>query len=67
MNIINEINNQITGILLINHFSIKYIPTFEEYIKGGLELNLMIGLDFTDSNGPPNLNSSLHYIDPSGQ
>jgi hypothetical protein len=37
-------------------------PTFEEYIKCGLQLNLMIAIDFTDSNGPFSDPKSLHYF-----
>eukprot|EP01083_Nonionella_stella_P052000 138161_1 len=37
---------------------------FLEYIMGGMEIQLMIAVDFTGSNGDPRDNKSLHYIGP---
>ncbi|KAL6899120.1 hypothetical protein ACP4OV_005778 [Aristida adscensionis] len=49
----------------------KYIEsnrnTFLDYISGGCQLNFMVAVDFTASNGNPRLPDSLHYIDPSGR
>ena len=36
--------------------------SFLEYIFGGCELNLAIGIDFTLSNGKPNCGNSLHDL-----
>ena len=36
--------------------------SFLEFIRGGCELNLLVAIDFTASNGAPSLPSSLHYI-----
>lgn len=46
--------------------NITYIekPTFIEYLRGGLQLNLIAAIDFTGSNGSPSSPSSLHYINP---
>ena len=33
-----------------------------DYLKGGLNLNLNIAIDYTSSNGFPNDSNSLHYI-----
>eukprot|EP01083_Nonionella_stella_P198652 729178_1 len=33
-----------------------------EFMKGGLEIQFMVGIDFTASNGDPNNRSSLHYM-----
>ncbi|KAF6169699.1 hypothetical protein GIB67_004091 [Kingdonia uniflora] len=41
--------------------------TFLDYITGGCELNFMVAVDFTASNGNPRLPDSLHYIDSSGR
>ena len=40
------------------------IPKFEfiEFVQGMLEINMMIGIDYTGSNGNPTSTSSLHYI-----
>jgi hypothetical protein len=35
-------------------------PSMLEYIAGGLEIALMVGIDFTSSNGPPSHPQSLH-------
>jgi hypothetical protein len=42
-----------------------YMPTFFDYLRGGLQLNLTIAIDFTGSNGMPSHPSSLHYNNPS--
>ncbi|KAF4689216.1 hypothetical protein FOZ60_001909, partial [Perkinsus olseni] len=45
------------------HQLVKHV-SFLEYIEGGLEINLIVAIDFTFSNGDPNHPSSLHYYDP---
>ena len=39
--------------------------SFLDYIRGGTQINLTIGIDFTGSNGFPTKPNSLHYIDSS--
>jgi Copine len=41
-------------------------PSFLDYISGGCELNFMVAIDFTGSNGNPSSPGSLHYRDPRG-
>lgn len=36
--------------------------SFMDFLQGGLQIGLMVGIDFTASNGNPNNTSSLHYI-----
>eukprot|EP00736_Rhodelphis_marinus_P009483 Rmarinus@m.27058 len=36
-------------------------PTFVQFLRGAMEMNLVIGIDFTASNGKPNNPESLHY------
>jgi len=36
--------------------------TFLDYVRGGCQINLMVAIDFTASNGDPRGRSSLHYI-----
>ena len=36
--------------------------SFLDYLKGGMEINLIIGIDFTSSNQDPKLPNSLHNI-----
>ncbi|KAJ6889592.1 protein BONZAI 1-like [Populus alba x Populus x berolinensis] len=43
-------------------------PThFSGLLDRGCELNFMVAIDFTASNGNPRLPDSLHYLDPSGR
>lgn len=41
-------------------------PSFLDYISGGCELNFMVAIDFTGSNGMPSSPTSLHYMNPMG-
>jgi hypothetical protein len=43
------------------------INSFMDYVTGGCELNFMVAVDFTASNGNPLQPDSLHYFDPSGR
>ncbi|CAA2935223.1 protein BONZAI 1-like [Olea europaea var. sylvestris] len=53
--------------LFVDTYSEKIQYTFLDYLAGGFELNFMVAIDFTASNGNPRLPDSLHYIDPSGR
>lgn len=35
-----------------------------DFLQGGIQIGLNIGIDFTGSNGNPSNKSSLHYFDP---
>ena len=35
--------------------------SFLDYIRGGMQINLAVGIDFTGSNGNPSDTTSLHY------
>lgn len=37
-------------------------PSFVDYLRSGLQLNLIVAIDFTGSNGSPTAPTSLHYI-----
>ena len=58
---------QNSGVLNIDHISIVPEYSFLDYLAGGCQLNLMIAIDYTASNGNPATPTSLHYIDPSGR
>ena len=45
---------------------VEHHPCFVDYLKGGTELNLMVAIDYTASNGDPTTPTSLHYFDPTG-
>ncbi|CAN8256960.1 unnamed protein product [Cochlearia groenlandica] len=53
--------------LFIDKFTETVKHTFLEYLASGFELNFMVAIDFTASNGNPRLPDSLHYIDPTGR
>ncbi|XP_019167485.1 PREDICTED: protein BONZAI 1-like [Ipomoea nil] len=60
-------NKVIKSQLFVEKFSEKIQHTFLDYLASGYELNFMVAIDFTASNGNPRLSDSLHYIDPSGR
>ncbi|KAL4601858.1 hypothetical protein ACB092_10G012400 [Castanea dentata] len=55
------------GQLFVDRFCEKQQYSFLDYISSGFELNFMVAVDFTASNGNPQNPDSLHYIDPSGR
>ncbi|XP_078158533.1 protein BONZAI 3-like isoform X3 [Carex rostrata] len=55
------------GQLFVDKFDEKTQYSFLDYISGGFELNFMVAIDFTASNGDPRMPQSLHYIDPAGR
>ncbi|CAD8157022.1 unnamed protein product [Paramecium pentaurelia] len=52
------------GKLRLDQFSTYIKPNFQDYIRGGLQLNLMTAIDFTGSNGAPHQPGSLHFRSP---
>jgi hypothetical protein len=55
-----------SGVLQVVHCDVNRI-TFLDYIKGGLEIALVIGIDFTASNGHPGDPNSLHFMGPAAR
>ncbi|CAD6205825.1 unnamed protein product [Miscanthus lutarioriparius] len=55
------------GQLFVDKLQETVQHTFLDYISSGFELNFMVAVDFTASNGDPRVPQSLHYIDPSGR
>ena len=52
-----------SGELMVIRFECVPEFNFIDYVQGMLEINMMVGIDFTGSNGNPKDPSSLHYID----
>ncbi|KAF3454392.1 hypothetical protein FNV43_RR04839 [Rhamnella rubrinervis] len=50
------------GQLFVDQFCEKDQFSFLDYISSGFELNFMVAVDFTASNGSPQSPDSLHYI-----
>lgn len=63
----NYQNKVLKSQLFVDKFSESVQHTFLDYLAGGCELNFMVAIDFTASNGNPRLPDSLHYIDPTGR
>ncbi|KAL5795374.1 hypothetical protein ACOSQ2_000194 [Xanthoceras sorbifolium] len=63
----NYQNKVLKSQLFVDKFSESTQYTFLDYLAGGSELNFMVAIDFTASNGNPRLPDSLHYLDPSGR
>ncbi|KAI3860034.1 hypothetical protein MKX03_029903 [Papaver bracteatum] len=58
---------KLKGQLHVDRFIQKTQYSFLDYISSGFELNFMVAVDFTASNGDPHSYTSLHYIDPTGR
>lgn len=50
--------------MILEKFEVVQVPNFIDYLKSGLQLNLVVAIDFTGSNGSPSSMNSLHYIGP---
>jgi len=55
---------KIVGTLKITNFSLQSQYTFYDYINGGQQLKIMLGVDYTGSNKIPTDPKSLHAINP---
>lgn len=56
-----------SGTLTCANCFVEPHPTFQQFVMGGLEVSLIVAIDFTGSNGDPSTPQSLHYLDRSGQ
>ncbi|XP_052115151.1 protein BONZAI 1 [Arachis duranensis] len=63
----NSHNKVLKSRVYLDKFSESVQYSFLDYLSAGFELNFMVAIDFTASNGNPRLPDSLHYIDPSGR
>ncbi|KAK4256909.1 hypothetical protein QN277_006570 [Acacia crassicarpa] len=63
----NYHNKVLKSQLYVDRLTESIQHTFLDYLAAGFELNFMVAVDFTASNGNPRLPDSLHYIDPSGR
>jgi hypothetical protein len=52
------------GDIYVTACDIHHYPTFLDYLRGGLQINVAVSIDFTGSNGDPRNPKSLHYMDP---
>ncbi|CAH0489482.1 unnamed protein product [Peronospora farinosa] len=50
-----------SGVLVLEQIEYFKRRTFAEYLRGGCEISLIVGIDYTASNGSPSDPASLHY------
>ncbi|EAX98720.1 Copine family protein [Trichomonas vaginalis G3] len=62
---LKDTKNKSVGFFKFVTLQIGHRPTFLDYIRSGLQLNLITAIDYTASNGDPRTPNSLHYINPS--
>ena len=55
-----------SGQLILHNVRIEMRSTFLDYIQNGTELNFIVAVDFTASNGNLSDINSLHYKNPTG-
>lgn len=53
-----------SGVIYIQNCHVEEKSTFLDFLRGGLELNFVVAIDFTASNGNPSQIDSLHYNTP---
>ncbi|KAL8602874.1 hypothetical protein ACOMHN_050146 [Nucella lapillus] len=53
-----------SGQIRVMSCSIQQRQSFLDYIRGGMQMNFTVAIDFTASNGNPSHPSSLHYMNP---
>ena len=58
-------NIYMIGELFIERMELEERYSFLDYIFGGCNISLLAAIDYTASNGRPNLPTSLHYFNPS--
>lgn len=54
------------GTLVVRKRRLRQQHSFIEYIRAGLDIQLMVAIDFTASNGDPRDKASLHYLGRQG-
>lgn len=57
-------NYKHSGQLMVMTCKAEVVPSFLDYLYGGMEMNFTVAIDFTASNGNPSQPTSLHYINP---
>ena len=63
----NKSQNSTHGTFKLLEAKKEVCYTMLDYLRGGMQMSLMVGIDFTASNGSPNNKSSLHYFDPNSK
>eukprot|EP00904_Undaria_pinnatifida_P009983 jgi/Undpi1/6114/HiC_scaffold_20.g08599.m1 len=56
-----------TGEVVVHRCNLVPQPSFFDFLAGGMEMQFAVAIDYTASNGDPNLPDSLHFHDPTGR
>jgi len=59
--------NKVCGKIKVMTCQIVQQQSFIDFIKGGMQMNFTVAVDFTASNGNPQTPASLHYYSPHSQ
>lgn len=59
---VNHKKKKEVGSLVFEYVRCSRYFDFVDYLRGGLEISLIVGIDFTGSNGTPSRPESLHYM-----
>jgi hypothetical protein len=52
------------GTLDLAGTTVQKLPSFMDFLQGGLEMKMFVAVDFTGSNGDPRAPNSLHFMRP---
>ena len=52
------------GTLDLAGTTVQKLPSFMDFLQGGLEMKMFVAVDFTGSNGDPRTPNSLHFMRP---
>ena len=55
------------GEIEFKDFQLLEVPSFVDYLRGGIHISLAVAIDFTASNGQQSHPQSLHYNGPNNQ
>ena len=56
-----------SGEVIIDFCAVERHHTVLDFLRGGMEINVVVAIDYTGSNGNPSMPGTLHYIDPTGR
>ena len=57
-------DNTVSGTIRLLGIRKEVYYSMLDYLRGGTQMALVVGIDFTGSNGSPNMPSSNHYMNP---
>jgi hypothetical protein len=63
---LRDSSNKVVGQFRVDRLMIQQKFSFFDFLRGGLQINLITAIDFTASNGDPRDSRSLHYIAADG-